>query len=405
MQVVTIMSYTVYAIASGKGGVGKTTTAVNLGAMFAETGRDTIVVDVDLGMANLLDFLAVDVSGPTLQDVLAGDAEVAEAVYDSSNGLSILPGGTDLAGFGSVEPANLRAVVSELREEYDVILLDTGAGLSHDTVLPLGLADAVVLVTTPWRAAIHDTGKTLELTRKLDATAFGAVFTRVEDESPKELDALLDVPMIAAVPEDDQVGASIEAREPLATYAPESAAADVYRRLATALANESAADLPAIGTSPKASESASSNATSDAADEAADADEAGDAAADTPTEPVESAVDPADPTADEPPADDALTEDADRPAELPDDAAEAADDGAAADEPDSSGESAGENGTSTTPPGIEEAEPVDSSDESAEDEYQPQSTVLADVDATGDEDEDNEDDESGLFGRLSGVFR
>ena len=229
----------VFAVASGKGGVGKTTTAVNVGAALAQSGAETVVVDADLGMAHVTDLLDLSTSGPTLQDVLTGDIAVEEATYRTNEGMAVVPGSTDLESYGGIDPAHLREVVEALREEFEYVILDTGAGLSHDTTLPLGLVDTVVLVTTPQESAARDTGKTRELTDRLDALVEGVVVTRVREESselgPDRVAELVGAMVLTAIPEDGAIREALSAGRPIVTHAPESRVTTAYRRLATAL--------------------------------------------------------------------------------------------------------------------------------------------------------------------------
>ncbi|MGM0592806.1 MAG: AAA family ATPase, partial [Halobacteriota archaeon] len=148
----------VYAVASAKGGVGKTTTVAALGTTLAAAGFDVVAVDADLGMANLADALGIDPDGPTIHDVLSDEAAVAAAIYDGPAGLAVLPGSIDLDDFRDVDPAGLGDVLDSL-SSYDFVLVDTGAGLSHDTVLPLALSDEVILASTSLSTALGDTEK------------------------------------------------------------------------------------------------------------------------------------------------------------------------------------------------------------------------------------------------------
>jgi septum site-determining protein MinD len=230
---------TVYAVASSKGGVGKTTTTVNLGATLASAGLSVAVVDGDIGMANLGDALGVDPDGATLHDVLAGTADVADAVYEGPEGVAVVPGDTSIDGFRAADPENLSEVLDGLAN-YDYVLVDTGAGLSHDTVLPLGLADEVVLVSTTERDSLTDTEKTRQVVDRLGGTIRGVVLTSVDPDDPnaEEVADRLTAEVIEAIPVDPVVRESMRRSDPLPRYAPASAAASAYRALAATLTGE-----------------------------------------------------------------------------------------------------------------------------------------------------------------------
>jgi septum site-determining protein MinD len=232
---------TVYAVAGAKGGVGKTTTSLNLGAALATTGQSVVVVELDLAMANVADFLALDVdpeTDTTLHDVLAGDAAVADAVYDADDGFAVVPSGTTLDGFASVDAERINGVLDTLRDQYDVLLLDTGAGLSHETILPLALAAETVLVSSPRVASVRDVEKTKQLTERVGGTIAGAVFVRSGTGNSPPVDHIadfLDVTLLGHVPEDDAVPASQDVGRPVVVQSPDSPAAEAYRSIARRL--------------------------------------------------------------------------------------------------------------------------------------------------------------------------
>lgn len=229
----------VIAVASAKGGVGKTTTTAALGTTLAAAGYDVVAVDTDLGMANLGATLGVDADGATVHDLLAGRADAAAATIEGPAGLSVVPGDTDLAAFPDADPARLRTVL-EAFADADYVLLDTGAGLSHDTVLPLGLADDVLLVTDTTPNAVDDTEKTRQVVDRLDGSIVGLVVTQVDVDVP---DADLptdgvDAPLLATVPTSPIVAEATATGDAFVESDPASPVAAAYRRLARAVTDE-----------------------------------------------------------------------------------------------------------------------------------------------------------------------
>ncbi|MFB6110678.1 MAG: P-loop NTPase [Halodesulfurarchaeum sp.] len=231
----------VYAVASGKGGVGKSTTAINLGAAFVEADRSAVVVDVDLGMANLADLLAVDSIDPTLHEVLSGEADIEDAILEAPGGFDVVLGSTDLESFGRADPAALGPVIEALRESHDLVVLDGSGGLSHDVTVPLGLADGVLIVTTPAEASITNAIKTRELVERLDGTVEGVIVNRIGgagEATPADIGGRIGAEVLGSVPEDGAVQVSETEGTPLVTVDRESPAAQSFREIAYGLLEE-----------------------------------------------------------------------------------------------------------------------------------------------------------------------
>jgi septum site-determining protein MinD len=221
----------VCTIAGGKGGVGKTTTAINIAAALEENGYDTVVVDADLGMANLGNMLGLEYE-TSIHEVLAGEETVSAALNDAPMGMTVIPGEQSLEAFAEADPAKLRKVINTLKNTFDAVLVDTGAGLSHETTVPLGLADGVLLVTTPDDVAVNDTIKTADLAERVDGKVIGALITRVtRDTYVQEIADEFDVPLLGVIP----VDIDATKKEPLLQNASESDPADAYRLLAASL--------------------------------------------------------------------------------------------------------------------------------------------------------------------------
>lgn len=218
-----------YAVASGKGGVGKTTTAVNTATKMAEREDDVVVVDADLAMTNLGRVLGVD-HEPTLHDVLADDASL-EAAIDTSGPVAVLPGSTAIDSFRDADPSGLGQVIKRLRTAFDVVFVDTGAGVSHETMVACGIADDVILVTTPHEMAVTDTEKSRQMVEKVDGSVAGTVVTRSDSTAASEVTDRLGTDLLGRVPDaPETVG-----NEPVVATAPGSAVAAAYDEIAGVL--------------------------------------------------------------------------------------------------------------------------------------------------------------------------
>ncbi|WP_418282693.1 P-loop NTPase [Halorubrum sp. DTA98] len=228
-----------FAVASGKGGTGKTTSTLALG-MALSADYDVTVVDVDTGMANLLFHTGLDDATVTLHDLLVdGTAtDVSEATYERF-GMSVVPCGTSLTAFEAADPARLRGVVAELAADADVLLLDSPAALgSKSAVLPIVLADRTVIVVEPTIPALSDGLKVQEYARTYGTETAGVLFNKVRGDAgdvADQADRHFGGPALAQVPDSDAARGARRAGEPLLAYAPDSEAAAAYRRAAAAL--------------------------------------------------------------------------------------------------------------------------------------------------------------------------
>lgn len=155
----------VMAVTSGKGGVGKTFVSANLAAALAKRGHRVLVLDADLGLANL-DVVLNLYPKVTLHDVFTGKAKLEDAIVRAPGGFSVL-----LAGSGMVEYSRLTTevrddflrIISGLIPHYDVVLLDTGAGISDVVLFAVSLASEVIVVATPEPTSLTDAYATIKV--------------------------------------------------------------------------------------------------------------------------------------------------------------------------------------------------------------------------------------------------
>lgn len=230
------MSGTVIAITGGKGGVGKSTTTINLGVSLRMDGYSVALVDADVEMPNLVEMLSLE-ADHTIHDVLSGDAETADAIVQIGEGFVAIPGDSSLMGYGAIEPERLHQVVDTLAEQYDYVILDTGAGLSYDDLFPIGLADEIVLVSSPDGAAIENAKRTHGFVQRLNRQVRGLVITKADSSVDPEIAKDFETKLLGVIPEDQHVRRSTSVGEPLEVHAPSSEAAQAYRQLEANLTN------------------------------------------------------------------------------------------------------------------------------------------------------------------------
>ena len=230
----------VFTIASGKGGTGKTTVTVNLGTSLAQFGKNTIIMDADIGMANLGLALGLEDAPITLHEVLAGKANVHEAIYDGPGGVKVVPSGISLQGFQQANPERLKDVLKELVEVCDFLLIDAPAGISRDGVIPLAVADDVILVVNPELSSIVDALKTKILTEVVGGHVLGIIIHRVGTEKTdvvkQKMEKVLGARVIGTVPEDPNVRKAASFKIPVVIKYPLSASSMAIKNLAAELA-------------------------------------------------------------------------------------------------------------------------------------------------------------------------
>jgi flagellar biosynthesis protein FlhG len=151
-------SATVIAITSGKGGVGKSNIAVNLAIQLTSAGRDVVLLDADLGLANADVLCNIDLPC-NLSHVIGRKRELGEVLVAAPGGFRLIGGASGLARMADLDDADRQRLIDalgQLERQTDVILIDTGAGISPNVLSFTRAADHVLIVTTPEPTAITD---------------------------------------------------------------------------------------------------------------------------------------------------------------------------------------------------------------------------------------------------------
>lgn len=155
----------VVAVTSGKGGVGKTFVSANMAAALAKRGLRVLVLDADLGLANL-DVVLNLYPKITLHDVFTGKAKIEEAIIKAPGGFSVLLAGSGMVEYSRLTPEvrhDFLRIMNGLVPHYDIVILDTGAGISDVVLFAVSLASEVIVVATPEPTSLTDAYATIKV--------------------------------------------------------------------------------------------------------------------------------------------------------------------------------------------------------------------------------------------------
>ena len=236
------------SIVSGKGGVGKTTTAINLGAALSAAGKEVLVVDGNVGTPNIGLQLGVSKFPLTLHDVLRGEKTLRDAIYLHSSGLKFVPASISLDKSNENDAESLSKVMLDLYGTADIVLIDGAAGIGKDAISVVKSSDEVIIVTNPEIPAVTDALKMARIAKENGVNVYGVIVTRTHeknDVSPANISAILDAPIIAEIPEDSAVKTALSMKQPVVFSHPDSVSSIAYKKLAAKMLGQSY--NPAIG--------------------------------------------------------------------------------------------------------------------------------------------------------------
>ena len=216
------MTAKIFVVTSGKGGVGKTTSAINLGAALNYLNQDVIVVDANLATPNIGLHLGAPIVPVTLNHVLCEKAGIGEAIYEHSSGMKILPSSLSLNE------------VKKTKRISDYVIIDTPAGLGGDVSEIINAGDEVIIITNPELPAVTDALKVSKIARELDKEIRGIIITRVKrvkSEMPSaNIKEMIEAPIIGVVPEDIAIQQALVMKDAVFHTHPRSKPARLFQQ-------------------------------------------------------------------------------------------------------------------------------------------------------------------------------
>jgi len=239
----------IIAVTSGKGGVGKTNLTVNLAISLSMIGKKILIIDADLGMANV-DVVLGATAKYNLMHLLRDDITIRDVLSAGPYGVNFISGGSGIEQLANLSEADRKKIMGKLYDcdkFADIILVDTGAGLGHNVLDFLVAADEVVLVTTPEPTAMTDAYAVMKaysiyavqrniklvINRVYDEYEGKAVILKLVKTAKRFLD--LDVEVLGEIYEDRNMMNAVKVQNPLMISYPNTISAKCIRAIALSL--------------------------------------------------------------------------------------------------------------------------------------------------------------------------
>jgi len=242
----------IVVVTSGKGGVGKTNFAINLAISLADLGRKTILLDADMGLANV-DIVLGLLPKYNLYHVVRQEKELKDIIIPGPNDIHIIPGGSGIFQLANLGEYDLKQVISQLGKiegQYEFMIIDTGAGITNNVLSFAVMADDIVVLTTPEPTSLTDAYGVIKSAAAREARGkYHLVVNRAFSESQgivvgQKLKSVcekflgVEVDVIGYVAEDRAVHSAVMKQEALVIHAPKSMAAQNIRKIATRFSDQ-----------------------------------------------------------------------------------------------------------------------------------------------------------------------
>ena len=241
----------VIAVASGKGGVGKTNLAVNLGVAFTVAGKRVVVMDADLGLANVNVLLGV-IPRWNLYHVIRGEKKLSQVVLDTPAGIRIIAGASGFAELANLDEEKRKRFIRGLKDidDTDIFIVDTGAGVSNNVLSFVLAAHETIIVTSPEPTAITDAYGIIKSVAARDPKLpMRLVVNRVRSimEAKKVSERIIgiakqflhvDIDSLGFIFEDENVARAVITQKPFVLYAPKSRASQCVDHIRRRLESE-----------------------------------------------------------------------------------------------------------------------------------------------------------------------
>jgi len=225
-------------VCSGKGGVGKTTVALNLAAALARFGARVAVIDCNLTTSHVGLYTGMYSTAKTLNDFLRNQSRLEDIVYTHRSGVRIVPASLDLDDLVGVDTSNLKDAIGDVFRDFDFVLLDSAPGFGRESLIAMNASDEMLFIANPFIPSVVDVVKYSQLPEPIPKP-LGIVLNRVRNkkyELPKnEIMQFTDLPVVGIVPEDEHVLGAVNKSALIVEYKKNSRASKAFMAIAANL--------------------------------------------------------------------------------------------------------------------------------------------------------------------------
>ncbi|MCR5216840.1 MAG: MinD/ParA family protein [Lachnospiraceae bacterium] len=243
----------IIAVTSGKGGVGKSNTSINLALQFSRMGKKVIILDADFGLANIEVMFGV-IPRHNLSDLMNSDKSLKDIIVEGPEGVGFISGGSGIAKMTNLDNEQVRRLVyklSELEQYADIIIVDTGAGIGNNVLEFVCSCPEVILVTTPEPTSITDAYALLKALNRYpgfdrEATTINVLCNRVNSGSEginlfEKLNMVvgkflsMELHFLGCIPMDYSITKAVMKQQPVTMMYPNCSSTKAYASVAASL--------------------------------------------------------------------------------------------------------------------------------------------------------------------------
>lgn len=232
-----------FLFCSGKGGVGKTSTAINLAFSLCGLGKRVALVDANISNPNIGFHLKIPEYVQTLNEIMDNSIKPGKVPGFYNWNLRIVPASYSLGALNEFDEKKLRESLKRIKLETEIMLIDSAPGMGLEVITTLGVTDKVVIVTNPEIPALADAVKTMKIAKNMGVGVEGAIINRIgrfkhEIKENEILNVFEGIPIIGRIPEDPFVASAVCMGLPTVLKYPAAKAAISFQEIAAKMSGE-----------------------------------------------------------------------------------------------------------------------------------------------------------------------